>query len=170
MILKMNFNFNIKDMPEAAGPSIRCVTNVRDRHHMGKWGIKRGSQCGQLVEWRFLTLTRHDRRRWTTASTRLSTRSAANQSGSRRYFDVTQIVPHHLRPCAFAQPIAGVHDAEASKIPFIGPIGRVRISAKAVCQHSWAKPISDAYARHLLTPVLSLRSPQRRDGNFISPP
>jgi hypothetical protein len=36
MILKMNFNFNIKDMPEAAGPSIRCVTNVRDRQHMGK--------------------------------------------------------------------------------------------------------------------------------------
>jgi hypothetical protein len=40
-ILKMNFNFNFKDMPQAAGASIRGVTNWRDRHHTGKYGIKR---------------------------------------------------------------------------------------------------------------------------------
>jgi hypothetical protein len=33
-ILKMNFNFNIKDMPGAQGASIRWVTSVRDLHHM----------------------------------------------------------------------------------------------------------------------------------------
>jgi hypothetical protein len=49
MILKMNFNFNIKDMPEAAGSSIRCVTNVRDRHHTGKCGIKRNVWSGQIT-------------------------------------------------------------------------------------------------------------------------
>jgi hypothetical protein len=38
MILKMNFNFNIKDMPGVADPSIRGVTNVRDPHHTGKSG------------------------------------------------------------------------------------------------------------------------------------
>src|SRR5579872_5699944 len=38
-ILKMNFNFNFKDMPRAAGPSIRWVTKTRDLHHTGKlWG------------------------------------------------------------------------------------------------------------------------------------
>jgi len=41
MILKMNFNFNFKDMPGAAGASIRGVTNARDRHRMAKSGIKR---------------------------------------------------------------------------------------------------------------------------------
>jgi len=41
MILKMNFNFNIKDMLALAGQSIRVVTNVRDLHHTGKSGIKR---------------------------------------------------------------------------------------------------------------------------------
>jgi hypothetical protein len=35
-ILKMNFNFNFKDMLPAAGASIHRVTNVRDRHHTGK--------------------------------------------------------------------------------------------------------------------------------------
>jgi hypothetical protein len=48
MILKMNFNFNFKDMPGAAGASIRGVTNVRDPHHTGKYGIKRSSGCNQL--------------------------------------------------------------------------------------------------------------------------
>jgi len=43
MILKMNFNFNFKDMPPAAGPSIHGVTNERDLHHTGKSGIKRVS-------------------------------------------------------------------------------------------------------------------------------
>lgn len=33
MILKMNFNFNIKHMPGLAGQSIRQVTNARDLHH-----------------------------------------------------------------------------------------------------------------------------------------
>jgi hypothetical protein len=40
MILKMNFNFNFKDMPPAARASIREVTNARDRHPTGKYGIK----------------------------------------------------------------------------------------------------------------------------------
>ena len=43
---------------------------------------------------------------------------------------VTQNAPHNLLPCAFAQHMAGMRGAEASKIPFIG---RLRISAKAVC-------------------------------------
>src|ERR1700693_3483912 len=42
-ILKMNFNFNIKDILFTAGASIRGVTNVRDLHHTGKQGIKRDS-------------------------------------------------------------------------------------------------------------------------------
>jgi len=40
----MNFNFNIKDMLSAAGPSIRRVPNARDLHHTGKCGVKRGSR------------------------------------------------------------------------------------------------------------------------------
>jgi hypothetical protein len=44
MILKMNFNFNFKDMPGATGASIRCVANARDRQHTGKSGIKRRSR------------------------------------------------------------------------------------------------------------------------------
>ena len=55
---------------------------------------------------------------------------------------VTHVVPHNLRPCAFAQHMAGMHGAEASKIPFIARIGRVRISANAVYQHSRANWIS----------------------------
>ena len=46
---------------------------------------------------------------------------------------VTHVVPHNLRPCDFAQHMAEMSGAEAPKIPFIAPIGRVRISAKAVC-------------------------------------
>jgi hypothetical protein len=38
MILKMNFNFNIKDMLEAAGPSICDLTNGRDRQRVGEIG------------------------------------------------------------------------------------------------------------------------------------
>ena len=49
---------------------------------------------------------------------------------------VTQNAPHNLLPYAFAQYLAG---AEAPKIPFIARIGRVRISAKTVCQRSRAK-------------------------------
>ena len=45
MILKMNFNFNFKDMLALAGQSIRVVTNVRDLHHTGKSGIKRKCAC-----------------------------------------------------------------------------------------------------------------------------
>jgi hypothetical protein len=44
MILKMNFNFNFKDMPPAAAASICGVTNERDLHHTGKSGIKRVSR------------------------------------------------------------------------------------------------------------------------------
>jgi hypothetical protein len=36
MILKMNFNFNFKDMPSAPRASIRGVMNVRDLHPAGK--------------------------------------------------------------------------------------------------------------------------------------
>ena len=39
--------------------------------------------------------------------------------------DVTQNVPHNLRPCAFAQHTAGMHGAEAPKMPFNARIGRV---------------------------------------------
>ena len=46
---------------------------------------------------------------------------------------VTQNVLHEHRRCAFAQHRAGMHGAEAPKIPFIARIGRVRISAKAAC-------------------------------------
>jgi len=46
---------------------------------------------------------------------------------------VTQNVMHERRRCAFAQHRAGMHGAEAPKIPFIARIGRVRISAKAAC-------------------------------------
>jgi hypothetical protein len=42
-ILKMNFNFNLKDMPPAPEASIRRVTTPRDLHHMAKSGIKRGN-------------------------------------------------------------------------------------------------------------------------------
>ena len=55
---------------------------------------------------------------------------------------VTHAVPHNLRPCAFAQHMAGMHGAEASKIPSIVRSGRVRISANAVRQHSRAHWIS----------------------------
>jgi hypothetical protein len=37
MIVKMNFNFNFKDMLRADGQSIRQVTNGRDLHHMEKF-------------------------------------------------------------------------------------------------------------------------------------
>jgi len=47
--LKMNFNFNFKDMPFAAGQSIRRVTSARDLHHTEDSGIKRRLRCGQLV-------------------------------------------------------------------------------------------------------------------------
>ena len=44
---------------------------------------------------------------------------------------VTPVVPHNLRPCAFAQHMAGMHGAEASKIASIARIGRVLVSAKS---------------------------------------
>jgi hypothetical protein len=44
MILKMNFNFNFKDMPFAPGPSMCDLTNGSDLHHAEKYGIKRASQ------------------------------------------------------------------------------------------------------------------------------
>jgi len=37
MILKMNFNFNFKDMPHAAGQSIRNLTNACDWDHKGNF-------------------------------------------------------------------------------------------------------------------------------------
>jgi hypothetical protein len=40
-MLKMNFNFNFKDMPPAAEASIRSAINARDQHHTGKNRIKR---------------------------------------------------------------------------------------------------------------------------------
>jgi len=46
MILKMNFNFNFKDMLWAEDESIRYVTTARDLHHMENPGIKRSSRCG----------------------------------------------------------------------------------------------------------------------------
>ena len=37
-MLKMNFNFNYKDILPSAEGSIRPITNVRDLHHTGKTG------------------------------------------------------------------------------------------------------------------------------------
>jgi len=37
-ILKLNFNFNFKDMPQAAEASMCDLTNVRDLHHTEKSG------------------------------------------------------------------------------------------------------------------------------------
>jgi hypothetical protein len=34
MILKMNFNFNIKDIPLVPGPSIGRITTAYDQDHM----------------------------------------------------------------------------------------------------------------------------------------
>ena len=48
VILKMNFNFNFKDMLLALQASIHHVTNARDMHHTGNQGIKRGAQRSQL--------------------------------------------------------------------------------------------------------------------------
>jgi len=42
--LKMNFNFNFKDMPFATGASMCDLTNASDLHHAEKYGIKRASQ------------------------------------------------------------------------------------------------------------------------------
>ncbi len=41
MMLKMNFNFNFKDIPFVAGPSMCDLTNGCDSHHTEKYGIKR---------------------------------------------------------------------------------------------------------------------------------
>ena len=46
--VQLNFNFNFKDMPGAPKASIRGITNGRDRHHTGKYGIKRSSGRSQL--------------------------------------------------------------------------------------------------------------------------
>src|SRR5260370_13295722 len=62
---------------------------------------------------------------------------------------VTHVVPHNLQPCAFAQPMAGMHGAEVSKMPFIARIDRVQISSKAVCQHALANWVSGGYVRRL---------------------
>jgi hypothetical protein len=42
-ILKMNFNFNLKDMPLASGQSIQRITDRRDPHHMANQSIERDS-------------------------------------------------------------------------------------------------------------------------------
>jgi len=47
MILKMNFNFNFKDMPFATGASMCDLTNGSDSHHTEKSGIKRSSRAAQ---------------------------------------------------------------------------------------------------------------------------
>src|SRR6202041_717926 len=46
----------------------------------------------------------------------LPTSSCRKQSGSRGLGE-TQIDPHMIRPCAFAQHMAGMHGAEAQKMP-----------------------------------------------------
>jgi hypothetical protein len=47
MILKMNFNFNFKDMPFATGASMCDLTSGCDSHHTEKSGIKRSSRAAQ---------------------------------------------------------------------------------------------------------------------------
>ena len=48
-ILKMNFNFNFKDMPSPTRASMYHLTNGCDSHHMEKSGIKRASQQSLAV-------------------------------------------------------------------------------------------------------------------------
>jgi hypothetical protein len=79
------------------------------------------------------------------------------------------VVPHHLRPCAFAQNIAGMHGAEASKMPFIVRIGSVRISAKAAYQDSRANWISGVYVRRLPSTCLCLRPQGLQDRRGYCP-
>jgi hypothetical protein len=55
MILKMNFNFNFKDMPAMAAASIQSLTTGCDRHHMGKIGgsnrfLVQGLDCQKVPE------------------------------------------------------------------------------------------------------------------------
>ena len=54
----------------------------------------------------------------------LPTRSCVNILGHGD-IRVTHVVPPNLRPCAFAQPLAGMQGAEVPKIPSIARIGRV---------------------------------------------
>jgi hypothetical protein len=49
MILKMNFNFNFKDMLGQAGESIRRLTNGRDLNHMGKIGPRNALSCREGI-------------------------------------------------------------------------------------------------------------------------
>src|SRR5258708_30763857 len=58
---------------------------------------------------------------------------------------VTHVVPHNLLPCAFAQPMAGMHGAEAPKIPFIARIGGGPLSVQTCFPNSAAKGFLFAY-------------------------
>ena len=54
----------------------------------------------------------------------LAASSCRKHSGSRdihvTHVVLTHVVSHHLRPCAFAEHMAGMHGAEAQKMPLLG--------------------------------------------------
>ena len=98
----------------------------------------------------------------------LLTNSCRKHSGSRD-IRVTQNVPHNLRPCAFAQHTAGMHGAEAPKMPFNARIGRVRTSAKSGCKRSRAKWTAGVYVRNLPSRRLGVRLWESKDRREFRP-
>src|SRR5579863_7348219 len=83
---------------------------------------------------------------------------------------VTQTFLDNLRPCAFAQPTAGMHGAEAPKMLFNAGVGRVRISAKSGCKRSRVKRIVDVYVRNLPSRRLFARRRVSKDRRECHPP
>ena len=76
-----------------------CQANIRVKHfgHSMQWRTREAMVCvGELLQ-------------------ALPTCSCVNNLGHDD-IRVTQVVPAHLRPCAFAQRMAGMHGAEAPKI------------------------------------------------------
>src|ERR1700733_12568288 len=123
MILKMNFNFNFKDMPGAAGQSIRSVTNARDCHHTEKSGIKRNSECGQLAQRRFSPLNTRDPLRFTPCAyaevLRSHQRRIKKVSEQRT---IVQITAAYARCARIALTRAEMPKAMAIKNPKAAPI------------------------------------------------
>jgi hypothetical protein len=49
MILKMNFNFNFKDIPPSPNPSIRGLTTARDYDHTVELPHRMASGCSERL-------------------------------------------------------------------------------------------------------------------------
>ena len=73
------------------------------------------TRLGQWVKWGWFAAASTA---WVTASARSFHTLAINNMG---HVDirVTHVVPHNLGPCAFAQHMAGMRGAEASKHPLL---------------------------------------------------